>query len=162
MQTFMAWQAMAGRDGAMQLYHTETVMRLIGKLLKAAPTLRAGVDHKLRREAIRIFAKAFPHAKNIRDAVGHSFAELSLHDGFVRHVATKVDLSPDVVANNAQIVISNSLIGQSGFAVTIKGKVHTYELNGTSLARLREPHKAFVTSFLHAAPPMPEWSGQQQ
>jgi hypothetical protein len=148
-----AWQRVACRDGAMQLYHVETVMRLIGKILKAAPTLQATADHRQRRAALKQFAASFPRAKLIRDAVGHSFSELSLNDGIERHIARKADVG-GVLSLTGRVQISDTIVFRE-YVVTIAGKVHSYELSGENLAKLHRAYEVYLTSFFPsaAAPP---------
>jgi len=147
------WQRMACRDAAMQLYHVESVMRLVGKALKAAPTLQARADHRQRRTAIKLFAAAFPRAKIIRDAVGHSFSELSLNDGIERHIAKKASVG-GVLSLSGRIQISDVAVFRE-YAVTIAGKVHSYQLSVENLEKLRRAYKVYFTSFVSNAPSPP-------
>ena len=75
-QIYYRWINMAGRDGAMTLYHIAETFRVVKTLLHRCATLHEFVSEKFIKGLDREFANAFPDAEMLRDAVGHS-AELT-------------------------------------------------------------------------------------
>jgi hypothetical protein len=66
------WPVVAGRDGAMSIYHFGRIIAGIDETLAKAPILARSVDATLRRAARKSFQSAFPDFVDARDAVAHS------------------------------------------------------------------------------------------
>ena len=77
------WMTIAGRDGAMSIYHFGTAMKGVRDGLARCPTLRTKVVHNELRAAIRKFEGRMPVYVDMRDAVAHA-ADLLLSPEHMR------------------------------------------------------------------------------
>ena len=62
---------MAGRDGAMTLYHFSARINRYSSSMDAMPTIQKLVKHKDLRIARKMFVSFFPNFENLRHAVAH-------------------------------------------------------------------------------------------
>lgn len=66
------WGVMAGAHAALTIYHFRSSLEAIVSRVGACRSIVAKVDTKALEDIRQDFRKQFPHAKNMRDAVGHS------------------------------------------------------------------------------------------
>ena len=66
-----SWMFIAGRDGAMTLYHFAQTLSSIRGSFGSCPTFRATVDHPAIRQAEKDLKAAFPAIDALRNAVAH-------------------------------------------------------------------------------------------
>jgi len=66
------WKRVAGRDGAMTIYHFHIALSGIQETVAECPTLSATIDRSLFRSANKLLRKYFPDYIDIRDAVAHT------------------------------------------------------------------------------------------
>jgi hypothetical protein len=143
--TFVRWQNMAARDGALQIYHMGAVMESIKGQLKNVPTILPFVDSQKLRNVSRLFRSYFPNYKLIRDAVGHSHYEIAPNaKGFQSHAPDEIDIPG--LAKGQGIFVTDCLYGNK-YIVTKDKKVASYEISQPTYAKLESVRAHFIAGF---------------
>ncbi len=68
---FKEWRSLAGRDGALSLFHFGNTIEVIRKVAKNSPTLSAHIDGSALCEVQTLVDQTFPGWKGARHAVAH-------------------------------------------------------------------------------------------
>jgi hypothetical protein len=142
------WMAIAGRDGAMTLYHFDETMDGIVSSLDLVPTLMANIDHKNLRIYRKLFNSFFPGFENIRHAVAHR-AELTRdrrsfeRNAFTGKLSGRVIQAADGVSN---LMMTDCFDGDK-FTTTHEGQLLTYELNAKSHEKIVRVCERFIGAF---------------
>jgi hypothetical protein len=142
------WQSMAGRDGALSLYHFGSAIEGLKGSLRPCPALNAKVDNQQLRMAGKIFESAFPGYVAIRHAVAHvadfsqTLTEKMKHairglfkvKGFLSEDPTSIAWLPGNMNGNT-------------YAVSYKGEAFAYDLNRDNADRLRAVKDRVYSAF---------------
>lgn len=146
--TFITWELIAGRDGAMTIWDFARATHLVSKNLEKCPTLAMLVDRPRYEKCLAQFQQDFPNAKIIRHAVAHpsdlygapkDAASNSFTGEFNAH-------GIEIDANDANTVFDG--ISGRQVLVTIYGQIVGYELSDDSVQKMQhvrdEIHKVFA------------------
>jgi hypothetical protein len=132
MRQLSNWMQVCVRDGAISIWNIAEAIAGMQKALGLCVFIRAHVDAVRRREAVKMFRTAFPHAAAVRHAITHC-AQIS-KDG----VATKGHaLKSDLREQHLNIAAGNFITFHGRqFRTTWDGEVVGYELGPEALANL--------------------------
>jgi len=146
--TISAWQMMAARDGALTIYHFSSAIEGLKNSLRFCPTLNTKVNNRAIREAGRLFNGFFPDSKLIRDAVAH-VADLSkTQESKLLNAVKGAFRKGRFSSNDAEgTTWLRGNMNERSFAVTIRGKAYTYNLNHENAARLSDVKKNIFSAF---------------
>lgn len=133
------WKFVAGRDGAMTIYHFGVVIEGIRKSLAVARTLGQSVNHDIIRDAQKKFRLAFPDATKLRDGVSHIAEKMKTTDLHKEH------------SIRGALTITDAYVGRV-FIISWEGDSVTYEVSESSLRCLQEIRDSIWSSFLPPAP----------
>lgn len=156
------WMTMAGRDGAMTLFHVIKTMEATRKLLPTCPSLHALIDHDALRSAVRLFRQHFPRTEAMRHSVAHT-AEMTRNPDDRKLNAFSGDYSNAgfVIDGGSGIILKNVQNGRT-VTTTYEGQILTYDLSAPSLENLRQSVQEFYRGFRNAAMPEPWQSAAPQ
>lgn len=143
------WKMVAGRDGAMTIWHFYNAMEGIRHSLdrRKYPVLVSLIDFDALRGATKRLRDAFPQFQDLRTSVAHS-GEFAID--FDAEHATKSSTSVGSFQVGAGSTISNSFFGRR-FTNSFGGATQSYEMSGSSLAVLDGVRKDFFGAFADAA-----------
>jgi hypothetical protein len=134
------WQFLAGRDGAITIFHFGKAMGQIRKVIfESCPVLASRLDRKAFKSVVGSFDKAFPKWEAIRHAVAHH-AELRIdplitEEHYVRGPLSVPGLPP--VGAGVRQSFSNTLVGRR-FIHTFDKYLCEYELSQDTLNSLHD------------------------
>lgn len=142
-----AWQYIAGRDGAMTIWHFYEAMERVRKSLDARkyPVLTSLIDFEPIRKAVADLKAAFPAFEQLRHSVAHSGDAIVAHE---KHGAINPKI-PEMTING-KMFISTGFINDH-FTNTFDGKLQSYELSVSSLAAIDLAMTTFLSGFAPAA-----------
>lgn len=126
-QPWDRWQMIAGRDGAMSIYHFSQTLLSIRSGMKGCPKFSSLVDHDQIKKSRKRFAKSFPVAEHMRHAIAHSADMMLSLEKFSINLlqpSEKVHFAEDIGAT----VVKNYAVGKK-FGTTFEGKLITYEIS---------------------------------
>lgn len=151
------WQMMAARDGALTIYHFGRAAEGLQNSLSFCPALSEQIDRKQVSSAIRSFQSAFPHNIDIRNAISHvadssSTLTQKLSHAILGPFKTKRFSSEDP---NSLTWLPGNLNGTT-YAVSLKGKIFTYEVDRNNAEILRNVKQLIYNVFEPASKPPPE------
>lgn len=127
-KTIREWPFMAGRDGAMTIYHFGMVLRALNDQLPNCPTAFRNVPRPKLGEANYLYKTAFPAMEQIRNAVGHE-AELSLTTNQIaQHALDGPHKSVFLSAPHVTGFLTGNLDNRF-YSVTFNGKLLRYEVS---------------------------------
>ncbi len=128
------WATIAGRDGAMTIYHFGKTISSIREFgFVDCPVFKKEIDHAALRAAQKLFNTSFPNYLNLRHSISHS-AEL------VKDIKTRDQ-------NAAGIWTFQNFLQKQTFHNTFNGKVFSFEISVQTLSRLRQVKSAFEVPF---------------
>jgi hypothetical protein len=128
------WTLIAGRDGAMTIYHFAKVLESIRQFaFLDCPTFKSRIDHHQLRAAQKMFDKWFPDALRLRHAVAHS-VELD------KNLKSKARHSRGI------LTIRNAYVG-TRFVNTHEGKAYSYEMSAQTVSHLKQVQSTFYKPF---------------
>jgi hypothetical protein len=135
-QLYMQWATIAGRDGAMTIYHFAKTLEAIRKFaFLDCPTFKARVDHQHLRIAQKLFAQWFPDFLHVRHAVAHSAELMKNLKSKQRH------------ASGGTWTIRDMYSGTK-FINTFDGRECTYDMSVKTLSHLKKVQDACYIPFL--------------
>jgi hypothetical protein len=142
------WQSIAARDGALSIYHFGHAIKGLQNSMHACPTLNQQVENKKIKAALKIFESAFPDNIEIRNAVAHvaessKTLEAKTANSVKGPFRKKLFSSEDPEG----VTWLPGNINGCTYAVTLRGKVYTYELNLESAAKLRTVKMQIFSAF---------------
>lgn len=143
------WQFIAGRDGAMTLWHFAKSIETIRTAhldRRLYPILVGLVDFSKTREAEREFKKLFPEFYDVRLAVAHAGEIAADMEHAVIGPSSKLGINIDA---GASVWMSNCFVGRS-FTVTFEKQILSYPLTRESLAALDRIKRIFFSAFVEA------------
>lgn len=142
------WQSMAGRDGAMTIYHFGCAIDGLKNSLQGCPTLNAKVNHRALKDAGKIFETSFPGYRAIRHVVSHvaDFSQ-TLEKKTSHAVKGPFTKSRFSSADPEGITWLGGNMNDNIYAVTYAGNAFTYELNTASVAKLRSLKDRIYSAF---------------
>jgi hypothetical protein len=127
---FKEWLYLAGRDGALTIFHFGKAMRQIRNVIFAScPVLASHLDRQAFKSVVGLFEKNFPRWEAVRHAVAHH-AELHIDPLIAEEHSIRT--SP-----GAWRSFSNMLVGRR-FSHTFEKGTCEYELSQETLERLHE------------------------
>jgi hypothetical protein len=143
------WQMMAGRDGAMTIYHFGCAIEGIKNSLPACPALNALIDRRELKNAGNIFEAAFPGHVAIRHVVSH-VADFSMTLKAQAAHAVKVPFKEKRFCSEDPKGITwlRGNMNDSMYAVTYEGKAFSYDLSRESVAKLRSVKVRIYSAFV--------------
>jgi hypothetical protein len=131
------WKFVAGRDGAMSLYHFLRTLEAIRGSLNLIPSLRGNIDHVLLRKSERFFHNHFPVALKMRTAIAHLGEIGNTIEKRKRNVLAKGDFEGLFFnITQGENIKMNQSFDFYRFMMTFEGEVITYDLNMLSYQRL--------------------------
>jgi hypothetical protein len=146
------WRYVAGRDGAMTVYHFATVFAAIQTTTAASPSISA--DRSFFKRANKLLDRAFPSLIRLRDSIAHAgwrvkttarYSNSSVSGGFSKD---GLEVRADKVS------FSNSFVNRN-FTNTWQGKAYSYELSKESLAQLVAARNEIWSAFETSGRPSP-------
>jgi hypothetical protein len=150
------WQMMAGRDGAMTIYHFGSAIEGLQNSLNDCPALNAQVDHREIRNARGIFEGAFDGYIRMRHAISHVAVSSQTLDKKLSHAVKGLFKKKWFSSENPQgVTWLRGNMNNDTYAVTHEGEVFTYDLNRRSAAKLRSVKQRIYSAFNAAAMPKP-------
>jgi hypothetical protein len=143
------WQFIAGRDGAMTIWHIGQSMQTIRARLNKleCPVLVDLIDFSHTREALRQFKASFPEFYDLRIAVAHSGEIFGDMEHAVKGPYSQMGLK---INEGASTWFQSSFVGRS-FVNTFEGKLLSYELSKASFDELNRIKKLFFLAFAGAS-----------
>jgi hypothetical protein len=153
-EAWFAWQFIAGRDGAIQIFNFGEAMeaaQTTGRL--RCPVLWSHVDEGPLKDAQAAFARLFPHSETIRHAVAHQ-ATMAQNAARWQDRAVKKHESEWLTA--VDFIAHGNFRGRQ-FITTVKGKLVDYELSQQTLDRMIEIALTFYRGFVRVEAASAEW-----
>lgn len=138
---FRRWQSIAGRDGAMTIFHFGKTMEGINAARRQLPEIFATIDRAQQKRAGRLFNQYFPQYIALRQAVAHA-GELAV--GIESYQANALP---------GQGWISDIFGEKQAFTMTFGGRLVSYELNSMTLENLNEVKREYYAAFSSAGHP---------
>jgi hypothetical protein len=148
------WQMMAGRDGALTIFHFARALDGLQNGLKGCPALNADVAHQSIRNARKIFESAFPGYIAIRNVIAH-VADFSKKLETKTAHAVKGPFKEKWFASADQqglTWLGGNMNGNT-YAVTYEGQAYTYDLSIQSAAKIRSIKERIYSAFEAATIP---------
>jgi hypothetical protein len=134
-----AWRRVAGRDGAITLFHYEKTFKGIYQALRACPTVAKLVNRSALDDGASIFRRRFPDATPLRHGVAH-MADLAANvPKYLRHAFTGDYDGPPPrglkLRGVEKVMVSDYLQGDV-FTTTWGKKIVSYEVSSESYDHL--------------------------
>lgn len=133
------WSFIAGRDGAMTLYHIADIINAVQNGFRDCPNLSSNVDHRSIRSARRAFKQYFPMTNALRNAVAHSGERNKTRDLWKENTVSTVEERFKkfiVFQGEGSTIDIDECFFEDDFAKTFKGRIVYYEISRESLAKL--------------------------
>ena len=147
LKNYARWIYLAGRDGALTIYHFGIACDGIRQSLAGCPTLRAKVDTTALRAAVRDCRKHFPNSEVIRHSIAHAADKVRSPQTFQEHsFSGSFKLGDLDIDDKKGITVTHAFVGQSFFN-SWKGKIHSYELSPATLHKLMAIKNAIWDRF---------------
>jgi hypothetical protein len=143
----MDWRQIAGRDGALTIYHYSMSAAGVRKALSLCPGLQAQINHDTLRKAIKGFAAAFPGNLYIRHAVAHAAETARTPDDVSEHGIVGAFRSPSFDLTLAEPAIICGVIDGRRYSEGWKGQIFEYELSQASVDKLVATTQAIYAAF---------------
>lgn len=143
------WQFIAGREGALTIYHLGKIIENIGANFPRCPTVLNLIDRDALRTARRRMDELFPKFVALRHAVAHA-AELmrDAETTKANAVTGPIEIAPGfIIGEGMKVFISSGLINRE-FTCTIDGEAQSYEIGRSTLDGLTEVRIEIYTAFL--------------
>jgi hypothetical protein len=147
-----SWRRLAGRDGAMTIFHFGKSIEGAGKTLGACPTVLRGLDKSKLRSAKKMFADLFPNYEVIRHAIAHEGELWSTPTKMEKNIVNKPENMGSLSGLGIDTLIIRGSFIKDYFTSTIGGRVYSYDLSRATLANLEHVKFEFYSAFL----PVPE------
>jgi hypothetical protein len=148
---FKEWLYLAGRDGALSIFHFGKAMGQIRNVIFAScPVLASHLDRQAFKSVVGSFDKTFPRWEAVRHAVAHH-AELHIDPLIAREHS--IQTGP-----GASRSFSNLLSGRR-FSHTFEEGTCEYELSQDTLDRLHDIRLRYYGIFAPVAMPLAAQSG---
>jgi hypothetical protein len=146
------WQSMAGRDGALTIYHFGSTIDGLKNSLPSCPALNAQIDRRTLKDSSRIFEATFPGYIAIRNAFAH-VADLSKTvEKRMKHAIQGLFKTKWFFSEYpAGITWLPGNMNGNTYAVSFKGGAFTYELSRENAGRLTEIKDRIYSAFEAAA-----------
>ncbi len=130
----MPWQFIAGRDGAMTIFHFgKTIESIKESGFFGCPTLKAKIDHAQLRIGAKLFRQWFRDFERVRHSVAHA-AELQKNQESRKRNSMR------------GASMQNVLVGRN-FQNTHGGRILSYEIGQTTMTRLKRTQDQFFAPF---------------
>jgi hypothetical protein len=143
-----SWMFIAGRDGAMAIYHFGMAMKGIRTSLgKQCPTLLDLADRTKLRSAKKSLKDMVPNFEDVRHAVAHAGEVMNDRDTSDRH---SISIPERLVK---KLIYRNCFDSNGKFRNTYNGKLQEYELSSQTLAELNRILQEFYSAFSAIKPP---------
>lgn len=135
-RSISSWKFVAGRDGAMSIYHLATVFDGVQQITATTPGLTPLADRAKFKAANKFLARDFPELEKVRHAVAHVGEKMKSKAKFAEH-AFSGDISELGIGTGrtAGLTFSNNFVDDR-FTNTWEGKVLSYALNLETLKKL--------------------------
>ena len=142
------WQMIAGRDGAMTIYHFASAIEGLQASLKDCPALTAQVEHREIRNARGIFDGAFPGYARMRHTIAH-VADFSQTLTKKKSHSVKGQFKKSWFSSEDEKGLTwlRGNMNDDTYAVTYNGEVFTYDLNRQSAAKSRSIKQRVYSAF---------------
>jgi hypothetical protein len=142
---YMKWCSIAGRDGAMSMYHFSKV--LFETNFRDCDYLINIIKFDEIKKARRKFRETFPDVNHIRNAVAHQAENMKNKQQIEKHSFSGSKEIPGIRINNSKnITISNTFIGNK-FYYTFLRSIVCYELSAKTFSELVEITKIYYSVF---------------
>lgn len=156
----LAWMFIAGRDGAMMLYHVGMTLRAFGGLLARAPTLAKLVDTHAVEASKHAFEGHFKDFYAVRQGVAHLADHSVTPDRREKHAIKKsskhvIMLAPRLEDGSIAEVEGPGFYARNNFSGrtfwgTVENESVQYDLSQDSLEKLREVIAIIYGAFQRA------------
>jgi len=157
-QIYFRWMNMAGRDGAMTLYHIAETFRVVKTLLHRCATLHEFVSEQVVNDLSREFARAFPDAEMLRDAVGHSAELTEDNEARAKNSTNEILDLPGLRSEAKGLYIAPHLMGRKFVATkgtrNSPGRQVGYDLTQANVAIIRSIEARLIAEFQKPEEPM--------
>ncbi|MBL8572354.1 MAG: hypothetical protein JNM13_01620 [Hyphomicrobiaceae bacterium] len=147
-EKFRQWQHIAGREGAMTIYHFGITVDAFNKRLGRCPILRDAADRAKLDEANKLFRDGFKYNERIRHAVGHEAELLKTQNQRKKNYVTNGydDGKHIKVEAGATFFVSDSFI-DNRYTTTLLGDVHNYECSHNTTEKLKYVLRTFASAI---------------
>jgi hypothetical protein len=147
---------MAGRDGAMTIYHFGSAIEGIQNSLKDCPALNSQVEHRKIRTARGIFDGAFPGYVRMRHTISHvaDFSQ-TLEKKTSHAVKGRFKTKWFSSQNSEDVTWLRGNMNDETFAITHEGEAFSYDLNRQTAAKLRSIKERIYSGFEAATKSIP-------
>jgi hypothetical protein len=144
------WTFLAGRDGAMSIFHFGKSIKIINNALGKCPTVRRLMDESELKRGRKLMQQLFPNFESVRHSIAHS-AELMKDTS--RHVVTGPYEKGNLRIESGAVMFGrNCFIGDGRtFFNTFEGEIQTYDLSPATLDGLQSVRTAFNAAFYNAS-----------
>lgn len=156
LETSRGWAHMAGRQGAMAIYHFGVACDGIREALTECDTVRNAMDYNAFKQARRAFRKAFPDSENVRHAVAHVADKIKTpakvrEHGFTgsHNIGTGLVISDSTLNTFTDIIVGRTITN------SWSGKLYSYELSTQTRDTLEQIKHAVWLAFRPPAPSVP-------
>lgn len=151
------WQMMAGRDGAMTIYHFGCTIDGIKKSLPACPALNSQIDRRKLKNASKIFDATFHGYTAIRHVVAHVADFSQTIEKQTSHAVkgpfNKKWFSSEDPKGTTWL---GGNMNDNTYTVTYEGNAFTYDLSRDNVAKLRSIKDQIYSAFDAATIPKAE------
>jgi hypothetical protein len=145
---YNGWRFIAGRDGAMSLYHFRQAMTHANSWAQKDAALSKHIDRKMIKCANAKFDNKFPYTEKIRHSVSHSSdllqTEKEIREHFVPAIFWRADM-PHI--EKAVEFIHNDQFDGRLFVTHFGKALLSYELSEASLQILEEIERLFFGAY---------------
>jgi len=131
MSLYFSWLFVAGRDGAMTVFHLVKSIEVIQDRLHCCPTLAAEIDLLALRKVRKTFQRSFKDWEGVRHTVGHS---ADLKNTAARRAVHSVKTGiPGIIElrDGASLILNGCFVGDE-FMSTFEGRQVSYALTAES------------------------------
>jgi hypothetical protein len=145
---YNGWRFIAGRDGAMSLYHFRQAMTHANSWAQKDALLSKHIDRETIKRAQANFDERFPCIEKIRHSVSHSSDLLRTENEIRKHFVSATFRRADMphIEKEVEFIHNDQFDGR--LFVTHFGKaLLRYELSGASLQILEEIERLFFSAY---------------
>lgn len=151
MASLHRWQLIAGRDGAMTIYHFAKTMTAIRAGMSKCSSFRQLVNHDILRAATKLFEQLFPDFEGIRHAVAHTAELVRTAEATKMNSFTGSCAGSALNFDEADRLMLRSVLLNRQFTLTWNAKLLSYDVSRQTTELLARVLQQLYSGFAGAA-----------
>jgi hypothetical protein len=151
------WVRLAGRDGAMTIYHFASSLSGVNAWANQSPSLRNVMNKSKIKEGFRLLNEYFPDYAKMRHAVAHEADVTKSSKWQKENVASGPYKGPGInIEGDSTTYVIKGLFQNRTYTATFDGKIRTYELSVETWEKMVSIKRSFYSAFrTHEGQPLP-------